>query len=344
MADLSKIIKKITNALNANDLNSARKIIETDLKRAGIMDEYYFYLALVTENFDEKLELYTKAIQCKPDFLDAYINRGLVKNELKDYQGSIEDYNKAIEIDSTCALAYNNRGFTKYKQQDFSGALADYNKAILLNPRLKIALDNKAKLLSEVCMKDDKDFSEKFYLSLGISNVNNGDLKEAVTNFDEALKYNPNSDLVYFYKGVAYQTLNNEEKAIDCYTKSIELNKKMIDAYFNRGQLLFKNNPKQALDDFVSAVALDPYFIDAYYSIAAIQKTLGQYHEAMAKLEECKSSQTECAPQTNEEPWYKGMSIARVKKDVGKNVKDSTLFDEFMNLVVEHGKSFININ
>ena len=285
MTDYNKAIKKITNALNANDLESAKHFIETDLKRTGKMDEYYFYLALVTEDYQDKLDLYTKAINKNPDFLDAYINRGLVKNELKDYSGSIEDYDKAIELDRRCALAYNNRGFTKYKQEDYKGALADYNKAILLNPKLKIALDNKAKLLMEVCIEDDKDFSEKYYLSLGIIEVNKGNLEDAIHNFDEALKFNPNSDIVHFYKGVAYQSLNKNSEAVHCYTKSIELNKKIIDAYFNRGQLLFQDNPKQALDDFVSAVALDPKFIDAYYSIAAIQKKLGQYQEAIKNLD-----------------------------------------------------------
>ena len=285
MKDKNKIIKKICNSLNANDFESARKIIERDLKRCGCDEEYYFYLALITENLEKKRQLYTEAISMKPDFLDAYINRGLVNNELQDYEKSIEDYNKAIELDSKCALAYNNRGYTKYKQKDFSGALADYNKAILLNPKFKMAIDNKANLVSEVCVADDKDFSEKYYLSLGIVEVNSGNFAEAVRNLDEVLKYNKNSDLAYFYKGIAYHSLGNTDKAYENYSKAIEINKKMVDAYFNRGQLLFKTNPKQALDDFVCAVALDNKFIDAYYSIAVIQKDLGQYSEAIKNLD-----------------------------------------------------------
>ena len=285
MNDKSKVMKKLLNAMNANDNVSARKIIENDLKRFGKNCEYYFYLALITDDLKEKHKLYSKAIEQNPDFMDAYINRGLVNNELKNYEESIEDYNKAIELDKRCALAYNNRGYTKYKMQDFKGALADYNKAILLNPSLKLAMDNKAKLLSEMCIDDDKDFSEKYYLSLGIMHINKGEFEDAIHNFNEALKFNPVSDLIHFYTGIAYQSLGKEDDAINSYTKSIEINKKMIDAYFNRGQLLFKSNPKKALDDFVSAVALDPKFIDAYYSIAAIQKNLGQYKEAIQNLD-----------------------------------------------------------
>ena len=285
MTDTSKIFRKLSNALNANDTEAARKIIENDLKRIGAWKEYYFYLALLTDNKKEKLELYTKSIESDPGFSDAYINRGLVKNELDDLDGSIEDYDKAIELDSTCALAYNNRGYSKYRKQDYKGALEDYNKAILLNPILKIAMDNKAKLLMNVCMKDDSDFSEKYYLSLGIYDFNRGKLDDAENSFNEILKYNPVSSMAYFYKGVICHTRGDEDNGIKNYTKAIELNKKMTDAYFNRGQILLKTDLKAALDDFVTAVALDSKFIDAYYSIAAIQKKLGEYENAIKNLD-----------------------------------------------------------
>ena len=285
MKDKNKIIKKISDALNANDLETARKLVENDLKRVGLKEEYYFYLALIQKDLKKKLELYTFALNLNENFLDAWINRGLIYNELGDYEKSISDYNKAIKIDSKCALAFNNRGYTRFKQKDYQGALEDYNKAILLNPKFQMALDNKALLFQTVCIKDDKDFNEKYYLSLGIADVNEGNFPEAISSLDEALTLNPNSEVAYFYKAICFHSLNRTAEAYENYTKAIELNKNMVDAYFNRGQLLFKTNPKQALDDFVSAVALDSKFIDAYYSIAAIQKNLGQYKEAIKNLD-----------------------------------------------------------
>lgn len=283
--DKSKAMRRLSNALNANDMESAKKIIETEVKRHLPKYEYYFYLGLVSDDLKDKLKYYNKAIKEEPNFSDAYINRGLVKNELQDYDGSIKDYDKAIELDPKCSLAFNNRGYTKHKKGDYEGALADYNKAILLNPKLKIALDNKAKLLSEVCMKDDEEFVAKYYLSLAIQEINKGNFLEGIKNIDESIKHNDKSEIAYFYKAAAYHNLNNTDLAYDNYTKAIELNKKMIDAYYNRAQLIMKDNPKQALDDFVSAVALDPKFIDAYYAIAAIQKNMGQYENAIKNLD-----------------------------------------------------------
>ena len=281
----NKVLRKIWNALNANDYDAVRKYLEKDFKQLGYMDEYYFYLALISKDAVDKKNLYSKAIEYNPNFMDAYINRGLVNNELTDYESSLRDYNKAIELDSKCALAYSNRGYTKYKMQDYKGALEDYNKAILLNPKLNIAIDNKAKLLMEVCLEDDKEFSEKYYLSIGIQETNLGNFPEALSNFNEALKYNPKNDLIHFYKGVVYQNLRKNESAIDSYTEAININKNLIDAYYNRGQLLFNIDISRALDDFVTAVALDPKFIDAYYSIAVIQKNMGDYHAALKNLD-----------------------------------------------------------
>ena len=283
--DKSKAMRRLSNALNANDMESAKKIIETDVKRHLPKDEYYFYLGLVSDDYNEKIRYYDKAIKINPNYSDAYINRGLVKNELQDYEGSIEDYNKAIELDPRCSLAYNNRGYTKHKKGDYEGALADYNKAILLNPKLNIALDNKAKLLNEVCIKDDEEFIAKYYLSLGIQEINKGNFLEGIKNIDESIKHNDKSDVAYFYKAAAYHNLNNVDLAFENYSKAIELNKNMVDAYYNRGQLMLKDNPKQALDDFVTSVALDPKFIDAYFAIAAIQKNLGQYKNAIKNLD-----------------------------------------------------------
>ena len=40
MKDKNKILQKIGNALNANDNETARKLIERDLKRCGIDCDY----------------------------------------------------------------------------------------------------------------------------------------------------------------------------------------------------------------------------------------------------------------------------------------------------------------
>ena len=64
---------------------------------------------------------------------DDYVDRGVAKYRLRDYQGAIADYSKAIEINPQYADAYNNRGIAKYMiLGDYQGACADYKKAVSL--------------------------------------------------------------------------------------------------------------------------------------------------------------------------------------------------------------------
>ncbi|MYB92774.1 tetratricopeptide repeat protein [Candidatus Poribacteria bacterium] len=45
----------------------------------------------------------------KPDYVEAYYNRGLVYRMKEDYKHAVEDYTKAIEIDPYNADAYYRR-------------------------------------------------------------------------------------------------------------------------------------------------------------------------------------------------------------------------------------------
>ena len=67
-----------------------------------------------------------------PQRVSAYVNRGIAKRKLKDYQGAIADYDKAIEISPQLSRVYKNRGITKENNGDLKGACRDYKKAVSL--------------------------------------------------------------------------------------------------------------------------------------------------------------------------------------------------------------------
>ena len=90
---------------------------------------------LFTEAFNEKdtskaIELYNQAIDIKPDFSEAYNNRGILRKDLNDQEGALQDYNKAIELDPNNEGKYNNRADLYLKMNDFNKALADVNHSI----------------------------------------------------------------------------------------------------------------------------------------------------------------------------------------------------------------------
>ncbi len=84
------------------------------------------------QSFQKALADYSQAIQLKPNFINAYIMRGLVKDEIKDYMGAVADFNKAIELNPKNAEAYINRALSKSNLNDQSGACNDLKKAVEL--------------------------------------------------------------------------------------------------------------------------------------------------------------------------------------------------------------------
>ena len=85
-----------------------------------------------TENYEDAIEDYTKAIEIEPNSVFAYRLRGDSKSKLGDYQGAIDDYTKAIEIfpnKPNKAYLYNYRAESKRKLGDKEGADEDDRKA-----------------------------------------------------------------------------------------------------------------------------------------------------------------------------------------------------------------------
>src|SRR5438132_10941500 len=59
--------------------------------------------------------------------------------------------------------------------------------------------------------------------------------KEAIREYDRAIKANPKLSEAYFNRGNAYYDLGENQQAVRDYNQVIRLNPKDAEAYFNRG-------------------------------------------------------------------------------------------------------------
>lgn len=131
----------------------------------------------------------------------------------------------------------------------------------------------------------------KHYLNQGIQETNEGKFDEALHSLSRAVGLKPDDALSYFSLAIVYHNMNELVSAYDNYSKAIEFNPEMVDAYFNRAQTIMQGeNPSDiklnmALKDFQKAGELDSKFIDAFYYSALVQKKLGDYQGALENLE-----------------------------------------------------------
>ena len=131
----------------------------------------------------------------------------------------------------------------------------------------------------------------KYYLDNGIYDFQCGKYADAIDNINKSLELKNDWEIPYFYRGVANQALENLDEAILDYTKAIEFNNKMTDAYYNRAKILLSRkdieNPdiNRAISDLEKALEQDPNFTDALYAMAAALKKQEKYQECLSYLD-----------------------------------------------------------
>ena len=131
----------------------------------------------------------------------------------------------------------------------------------------------------------------KYFLDNGIYDIQSGKFQDAIEKINQSLDLKKDWEIPYFYRAVAYQALENFDDAILDYTKALEFNNKMTDAYYNRAKILLSRkdieNPdiNRAISDLEKALELDPNFVNALYAMGAALKKVENYTKALEYLE-----------------------------------------------------------
>ncbi|MDE6139070.1 MAG: tetratricopeptide repeat protein [Candidatus Gastranaerophilales bacterium] len=131
----------------------------------------------------------------------------------------------------------------------------------------------------------------KYYIDNGINDFKRGELESSLENINKSLELKNDWEIPYFYRAVVHQALENFDEAMLDYTKALQLNPKMTDAYYNRAKIILSRkdiqNPdiQKAVTDLEKALDLDENFVDALFAMAAAQKKLGDYHKSLEYLE-----------------------------------------------------------
>jgi len=202
---------------------------------------------------------YDKAIQLKPDFADAYYNRGNALKNLGQLDEALKDYDKAIQLKPDYAKAYNNRGAGLQDLGRLNGAVQSYDKAIQLKP----------------------DYPEAYY-NRGSALKGLGQLDGAVESYDKAIQLKPNYAEAFSNRGVTLHALGQEEKAMQSYDKAIQLKPNYAIAYHNRGVTLHAlGRLDEAMQNYDKAIQLKPDYAEAFCSRGVALQSLGQIDESI---------------------------------------------------------------
>ena len=81
---------------------------------------------------EEAIADFDQTVRLKPDFAEAYGNRGTAKSQLGRYVDAITDYDKVVHLKPDYHKAYFERGLAMYLLGDKAGDRKDYEISLHL--------------------------------------------------------------------------------------------------------------------------------------------------------------------------------------------------------------------
>jgi len=115
---------------------------------------------------------------------------------------AVDEFTKAIEANPNSSGAYHQRGKALGMLGDWQGAVADWDKALEVNPQ---ATPNYGLL----CSAYVEHLKEQY--------------EEAIADCTRALDDNPDWAWGYYYIGIAYKELGDEQQAISSFQEALKL-------------------------------------------------------------------------------------------------------------------------
>jgi predicted O-linked N-acetylglucosamine transferase (SPINDLY family) len=249
----------------------------------------------------EAVKAYRRAVELKPDYVEAHNNLGNALREHGDAAAALTSCARAIELRPGYAEAYNNLGNALKDLSELDAAMAAYGKAIEAKPafaeahlNLGIALQIKGRGDAALeCLQE----SVKLAPHLAVAHdklagvlMHRGDIAGAIDAYRRAAELTPDSAAAYNTLGNALNGAGRVPEAVPCYERAIALDPEFADAYHNLANALRRlGAPERALGYARRAIELRADTPSFHNNLGAILADLGEpegalvcYREALA--------------------------------------------------------------
>ena len=106
--------------------------------------------------------------------------------------------------------------------------------------------------------------------------------KDSGSFWSEVLMEHPQLSYAYYNLGHHYLSEGNPQRAVDCYTRAIELEPDIPGYYINRGNMFLKAGEAEgAAHDYATAIQLDPGNAAAHFNLGNALRRMGRLEAAV---------------------------------------------------------------
>ncbi|KAF9893914.1 TOM (translocase of outer membrane) complex component [Aspergillus nanangensis] len=257
-----------------------RKSYAAKLKAAGNK-------AYGSKDYNSAIELYGKAIICKPDPV-FYSNRAACYNVLSDWEKVVEDTTAALAMDSEYVKALNRRAIAYEHLEKFSEALLDFTASCIidgfsnevsrnaLERLLKKVAERKAKAILE---SKGKKLPSPTFVSNYLQSFRPQPLPEGL---EESVELSEDSGKAHLRKGLiemVKKTGDGYEAAAGAFEKALELGDlgdyEALALNMRATFTYLEGNAQAALADLNKSAELQPSLVQSYIKRASLHLELG---------------------------------------------------------------------
>ncbi len=120
------------------------------------------------------------------------------------------------------------------------------------------------------------------YNRRGVAYYDLGEYRQAIEDYDQALRLDPGYAKAYYNRGNAYGRRGEYRRAIEDFDQALRLDPGLALGYYNRGNAYSAlGEHTQAIEDFDEALRLDPGNANAYYNRGVAYHELGEHARAI---------------------------------------------------------------
>lgn len=246
------------------------------------------YSFLYARVYRDPIVYYDRATETNPKSAVAYFCRGTVyMTDKKNYPTAIRDFEQAMRLKPDYAQAYLNRGFCREQMDDPAGALEDYRTASRLSPASYDPHVNMAAIYASEGLQNEAireydtalmlypGFAEGYH-ARGMQKQKLQDYTGALEDLNRAISLKETYDEAYLDRGVMKFQLQDFQSALEDFNQAILLNSKYPVAYLNRGILKFQMQDYQAaLSDLNMAIFYNDKYDEAYLNRGKVRYLMG---------------------------------------------------------------------
>jgi tetratricopeptide (TPR) repeat protein len=263
-----KEMEELKKELASAKGETAKKSVETRIagEEKRFLANEWFEKGLshtVGNDEDRGIREYTNALALNPDYAEAYHNRGIAYFNLGldtgdqgQFEQAVKDFRKVVVLKPGSYSAFFAQGAIYVYEEKYDKAIEELNKAVAMDPDQDVAYVGRGYIYIQEKSRD---------------------LEKAIVDSGKAIARGGHwSAIAYTNRGAAFLEEKQYDKAIDDFSKTIELSPRNANAYLGRGfALANKKQFSRAIEDLNRAIDLNPKKADAYTIRGLVHAQIG---------------------------------------------------------------------